>query len=72
MEDDIVAKWKEEETFPTQDKLSLERGDKVSVHMYNVATMGALISKAGVSMTENPPIWTKLWYRSLRLPSSLA
>ena len=31
MENDIVAKWKEEETFYTQDKLSLERGDKVSL-----------------------------------------
>jgi len=29
MEMEIVAKWKEKETFPTQDKLSLERGDKV-------------------------------------------
>ena len=29
METDIVAKWKEEEAFATQDKLSLERGDKV-------------------------------------------
>eukprot|EP00977_Amphora_coffeiformis_P029408 scaffold40463_cov206-Amphora_coffeaeformis.AAC.5 len=28
METEMVAKWKEEETFATQDKLSLERGDK--------------------------------------------
>ena len=32
MESEIVAKWKEEDAFATQDKLSLERGDKVSAH----------------------------------------
>ena len=29
MELEILAKWKEEETFQTQDKLSLDRGDQV-------------------------------------------
>jgi hypothetical protein len=31
METAIVAKWKEEDTFHTQDALSLERGDKVRI-----------------------------------------
>lgn len=31
MEVDICAKWKEEDTFYTQDRLSQERGDKVRV-----------------------------------------
>jgi hypothetical protein len=29
-EEEICKKWAEEETFKTQDKLSLERGDEVS------------------------------------------
>lgn len=29
MEQDIVSKWQKEESFATQDRLSLERGDKV-------------------------------------------
>lgn len=29
MEEDICAKWKEQDTFKTQDRLSLERGDEV-------------------------------------------
>lgn len=29
-EEEICAKWAKEETFKTQDKLSLERGDEVS------------------------------------------
>ena len=28
-EEEICAKWKEEDTFLTQDKLSLDRGDEV-------------------------------------------
>jgi hypothetical protein len=34
METAIVAKWKEEDTFHTQDALSLERGDKVRIKYY--------------------------------------
>jgi hypothetical protein len=30
MEEDICKKWKEEDSFKMQDKLSLERGDEVS------------------------------------------
>ena len=29
-EEEVCPKWAEEETFQTQDKLSLERGDEVS------------------------------------------
>jgi hypothetical protein len=31
MEEEICLKWKNEDSFKMQDKLSLERGDKVSV-----------------------------------------
>jgi hypothetical protein len=30
MEEEICSKWKTEDSFKMQDKLSLERGDKVS------------------------------------------
>jgi len=30
-EEEICAKWKDEDTFLTQDKLSLDRGDEVRV-----------------------------------------
>ena len=30
-EENIVKKWKDEETFKVQDKLALERGDEVSI-----------------------------------------
>jgi hypothetical protein len=33
MEEEICEKWKKEDAFKTQDKLSLERGDKVSAVM---------------------------------------
>lgn len=32
MEEEICAKWKEDQTFATQDRLSLDRGDEVSRH----------------------------------------
>ena len=35
-EEEIVKKWKDEDTFRVQDKLSLERGDDVSHIFFNV------------------------------------
>ena len=37
-EEDICAKWAEEETFKNQDKLALERGDEVNNTMFGRET----------------------------------
>ena len=36
MEAELVEKWKKENTFHTQDKLSLERGDEVRLAIRSV------------------------------------
>ena len=44
-EEDICAKWAEEETFKNQDKLALERGDEVNNIMFWSRDYSILIKK---------------------------
>lgn len=38
-EEEICEKWAKEDTFKTQDRLSLERGDEVRIYYYYVSSM---------------------------------
>jgi hypothetical protein len=42
-EEEICKKWAAEKTFKTQDKLSLERGDEVSLYLLLLLSSSSLL-----------------------------